>query len=57
MDTTKLEKKATIIQKEMEIVAELFRKMVDENSIKAMYQKEYSKKYNELVERYKKRLR
>lgn len=54
MDTTKLEKKATIIQKEMEIVAELFRKMVDENSIKAMYQKEYSKKYNELVERYKK---
>ena len=28
--------------------------MVDENSRKAMDQKEYSKKYNELVERYKK---
>ena len=38
----------------MEIVEELFRKMVDENSRKAMDQKEYSKKYNELVERYKK---
>lgn len=38
----------------MEIVEELLRKMVDENSRKAMDQKEYSKKYNELVERYKK---
>jgi site-specific DNA recombinase len=28
--------------------------MVDENSRKVMNQKEYSKKYNELVERYKK---
>ena len=28
--------------------------MVDENSRKVMDQKEYSKKYNELVERYKK---
>ncbi len=32
----------------------LLRKIVDENSRKAMNQKEYSKKYNELVERYKK---
>lgn len=54
LDTTKLEKKAATIQNEMEIVEELFRKMVDENSRKAMDQKEYSKKYNELVERYKK---
>lgn len=54
LDTTKLEKKAAVIQNEMEIVEELFRKMVDENSRKAMDQKEYSKKYNELVERYKK---
>ncbi|WP_352418956.1 hypothetical protein [Proteiniborus sp.] len=54
LDTTKLEKKAATIQNEMEIVEELFRKMVYENSRKAMDQKEYSKKYNELVERYKK---
>lgn len=54
LDTTKLEKKATTIQNDMEVVEELFRKMVDENSRKAMNQKEYSKKYNELVERYKK---
>lgn len=43
LDTMKLEKKVTIIQNEMEIVEELFRKMVDENSRKAMDQKEYSK--------------
>ena len=54
LDTTKLEKKVATIQNEMEIVEELLRKMVDENSRKAMDQKEYSKKYNELVERYKK---
>jgi len=54
LDTTKLEKKAATIQNEMEIVEELFRKMVNENSRKAMNQKEYSKKYNELAERYKK---
>ena len=54
LDTTKLEKKAANIQNEMEIVEELFRKMVDENSRTTMDQKEYSKKYNELVERYKK---
>lgn len=54
LDTTKLEKKVATIQNEMEIVEELFRKMVNENSRKAMDQKEYSKKYNELVERYKK---
>ncbi len=54
LDTTKLEKKAAVIQNEMEIVEELFRKMVNENSRKAMDQKEYSKKYNELAERYKK---
>ncbi len=54
LDTTKLEKKVAVIQDEMEIVEELFRKMVDENSRKAMDQKEYSKKYNELAERYKK---
>ena len=54
LDTTKLEKKVATIQNEMEIVEELFRKMVDENSRKAMDQKEYSKKYNELAERYKK---
>ncbi len=54
LDTTKLEKKAANIQNEMEVVEELFRKIVDENSRKAMNQKEYSKKYNELVERYKK---
>ncbi|MBV1820065.1 hypothetical protein AAGC94_16100 [Clostridium sporogenes] len=39
---------------EMEIVEEPLKKMVDENSRKTMNQKEYSKKYNELVERYKK---
>ncbi len=38
----------------MEIVEELLRRMIDENSRKAMDQKEYSKKYNELVGRYKK---
>ena len=38
----------------MKIVEKLLRKMVDENSRKAMAQKEYSKKYNELIERYKK---
>lgn len=54
LDTSKLEKKVATIQNEMKIVEELFRKMVDENSRKAMDQKEYSKKYNELVERYKK---
>ncbi|SHI21198.1 hypothetical protein [Sporanaerobacter acetigenes] len=54
LDTTKLEKKAANIQNEMEIVEELFRKMVDENSRTTMDQKKYSKKYNELVERYKK---
>ena len=43
LDTTKFEKKAAVIQNEMEIVEELFRKMVDENSRKAMDQKEYSK--------------
>jgi hypothetical protein len=31
----------------------IYRKMVDENSRKAMDQKKYSKKYNELVERYR----
>lgn len=54
LDTTKLEKKVAVIQNEMEVVEELFRKIVDENSRKTMDQKEYSKKYNELVERYKK---
>ncbi|WP_236916049.1 recombinase zinc beta ribbon domain-containing protein [Clostridium sp. Cult2] len=54
LDTTKLEKKVANIQNEMEVVEELFRKIVDENSRKAMDQKEYSKKYNDLVERYKK---
>ena len=54
LDTTKLEKKVATIQNEMEIIEELFKKMVNENSRKAMDQKEYSKKYNELVERYKK---
>lgn len=38
----------------MEIVEELFRKMVVENSRKTMDQKEYSKKYNELVGIFKK---
>ncbi len=54
LDTTKLEKKVANIQNEMEVVEELFRKIVDENSRKAMNQKEYSKRYNELVGRYKK---
>lgn len=54
LDTTKLEKKAATIQNEIEVLEELFRKIVDENSRKAMDQKKYTKKYNELVERYKK---
>ena len=54
LDTIKLEKKVATIQNEIEVVEELFRKMVDRNSRKAMDQKEYSKKYNELVERYEK---
>ncbi|WP_236911167.1 hypothetical protein [Clostridium sp. Cult1] len=54
LDTTKLEKKAATIQNEIEVLEELFRKIVDENPRKAMDQKEYTKKYNELVERYKK---
>jgi len=44
LDTTKLEKKAATIQNEIEVLEELFRKIVDENSRKAMNQKEYSKK-------------
>ncbi len=54
LDTTKLEKKAATIQNEIEVLEELFRKIVDENPRKAMDQKKYTKKYNELVERYKK---
>lgn len=54
LDTTKLGKKAANIQNEMEVLEELFRKIVDENPRKAMDQKKYTKKYNELVERYKK---
>lgn len=54
LDTTKLGKKAVNIQNEMEVLEELFRKIVDDNPRKAMDQKKYTKKYNELVERYKK---
>lgn len=53
LDTSKVDKHSTTIQNEMEVVEELLRKMVEENSRKVMDQKEYSQRYNELVERYK----
>ncbi|MDO9592634.1 MAG: zinc ribbon domain-containing protein [Erysipelotrichaceae bacterium] len=52
MDTTKIDKNAASVFNEIQIVEELMRKMVEENSKAPLDQYEYNQRYDELVERY-----
>jgi len=51
-DTSKLDKESAKFQNEMEIVTEMLRKCVKENSHSALNQEEYEERYNALVQRY-----
>lgn len=52
MDTTALDAEINELNREMEIVAELTRKCIAENSSNAQDQEDYSSRYNGYVERY-----
>lgn len=51
-DTSELDKKSTKLQSEVEVVAGLLHKCVEENAHSALDQKEYQERYSSLVERY-----
>lgn len=53
-DTTTLEAEITSLRNDIDVISELVRKMVRENSLKAQEQVEYNKRYSELVDRYNK---
>lgn len=53
-DTTAIDEEITAITQEMEVVAGLTRKCIDENSIAALDQKQYAARYNGYVDRYEK---
>jgi site-specific DNA recombinase len=52
IDTSKLDKESVKLQSELEIVAEMLRKCVEENAHSILNQAEYQERYSELVERY-----
>ena len=54
MDTTALDAEINELNREMEIVAELTRKCIAENSSNAQDQEEYAIRYNGYVDRYEK---
>ena len=53
-NTETLDEKITSIKNEIDIISELVRKLVKQNSTEAQSQEEYQKKYNDLSERYNK---
>ena len=53
-DLTELETKANAMAEEIEIAAELIRRCVDENSLKAQSQEEYFEQYERHIARYEK---
>ena len=53
-DTTKIEKEMTELKSEINVVAELTRKCINENSSSAQNQEEFTEKYNGYVEKYEK---
>lgn len=53
-DTSELDKEIDKLQNEIEILAEMIRQCVEENAYSAIDQKEYKKRYDGLVGRYKK---
>ena len=53
-DTTSLTKQMAEVQQEMEVVAGLIKKCIDDNASCAIDQEEYNAHYNGLVERYEK---
>lgn len=53
-DCSELDEKCKTVTQEMEVVAELTRKYIMENSMTVQNQEEYNVHYNALVERYEK---
>lgn len=53
-DTSKIEKEMTELKSEIDVVAELTRKCINENSSSAQNQEEFTEKYNGYVEKYEK---
>ncbi len=51
-DCSEIDAKQTAVLQEMEVVSELTRKYIMENSVTAQNQEEYNEHYNALVERY-----
>lgn len=51
-DTSKLDKESAKIQSEMEIVTEILRRCVEENTHSVLNQTEYEERYNALAQRY-----
>lgn len=51
-DTTKLDKESFKLQSELEVVTEMLRKCVEENSHTALNQTEYEERYKTLAEKY-----